>query len=70
MRGGLSLPCLSGERAEAAALVPALVVDVTLWGPGGPIRARLAAWHAAGVMTLICATREPETIRTMAELGP
>ena len=60
---------LAGKRDLAAAAVPdALVDEVSLCGPRERIRDRLAAWKAAGVTTLICATREPEAIRTMAEL--
>jgi F420-dependent oxidoreductase-like protein len=60
---------LAGRRDEAAAAVPdALVDEVALCGPRERIRDRLAAWRAAGVTTLICATRQPEAIRAMAEL--
>jgi len=60
---------LAGKKAEAAAAVPdALVDEIALCGPRERIRDRLAVWKAAGVTTLICATREPEAIRTMAEL--
>ena len=60
---------LAGKKAEAAAAVPdALVDEIALCGPRERIRDRLAAWKAAGVTTLICATREPEAVRTMAEL--
>jgi F420-dependent oxidoreductase-like protein len=60
---------LAGRRDEAAAAVPdALVDEVALCGPRERIRDRLAAYRAAGVTTLICATGQPEAIRTMAEL--
>jgi hypothetical protein len=44
------------------------VDEVALCGPRERIRDRLAAWREAGVTTLICATRQPEALRTMAEL--
>ncbi len=60
---------LAGKRDEAIAAVPdALVDEVALCGPRERIRDRLAAWKAAGVTTLICATRQPEAVRLMAEL--
>ena len=60
---------LAGRKAEAAAAVPdALVDEIALCGPRERIRERLAVWRAAGVTTLICATRQPEALRTMAEL--
>jgi alkanesulfonate monooxygenase SsuD/methylene tetrahydromethanopterin reductase-like flavin-dependent oxidoreductase (luciferase family) len=60
---------LAGRRPEAEAAVPdALVDEVALCGPAERIRERLPAWRAAGVTTLICATAQPEAVRTMAEL--
>ena len=60
---------LVGRKDEAAAAVPdALVDEVALCGPRERIRDRLAAWREVGVTTLICATRQPEALRTMAEL--
>jgi F420-dependent oxidoreductase-like protein len=60
---------LAGRKAEATAAVPdALVDEIALCGPPERIRDRLAAWRAAGVSTLICATRQPEALRTLAEL--
>ena len=60
---------LAGRKDEAAAAVPdALVDEVALCGPRERIRDRLAAWREVGVTTLICATRQPEALRTMAEL--
>ena len=59
----------AGRKDEAAAAVPdALVDEVALCGPRERIRDRLAAWREVGVTTLICATRQPEALRTMAEL--
>jgi len=60
---------LSGRKDEATAAVPdALVDEVALCGPRERIRERLAAWKASGVTTLICAARNPEAVRLMAEL--
>jgi F420-dependent oxidoreductase-like protein len=60
---------LGGKREEAIAAVPdALVDEVALCGPPERIRERLAAWKAAGVTTLICATERPDVVRMMAEL--
>jgi F420-dependent oxidoreductase-like protein len=60
---------LAGRRDDAVAAVPdALVDEVALCGPRERIRERLAAWRAAGVTTLICATDQPDAVRMMAEL--
>ncbi|HEV8307053.1 MAG TPA: LLM class F420-dependent oxidoreductase [Methylomirabilota bacterium] len=60
---------LAGKRDEAIAAVPdALVDEVALCGPRERIRDRLAAYAAAGVTTLICATSQPDAMRLMAEL--
>jgi F420-dependent oxidoreductase-like protein len=60
---------LSGKKLEAAAAVPdALVDEVALVGSRERIADRLAAWQECGVTTLIVQSRDPETLRTMAEL--
>jgi alkanesulfonate monooxygenase SsuD/methylene tetrahydromethanopterin reductase-like flavin-dependent oxidoreductase (luciferase family) len=60
---------LAGRKDEAAAAVPDTLVDeVALCGPRERIRDRLPAWKAAGVTTLICATRQSGALRMMAEL--
>lgn len=60
---------LAGRRNDAVAAVPDTLVDeVALCGPRDRIRDRLAAWKEAGVTTLICATHQPDAVRTMAEL--
>ncbi len=47
---------LDGHRREAAAALPAELIDrVTLCGPAGLVRERLAAYRDAGVGTLILA---------------
>ena len=61
---------LDGKKAEATAAVPNELADeVSLVGPPGRIRDRLAAWREAGVTTLICGTRQVEAMRTLAEAG-
>jgi F420-dependent oxidoreductase-like protein len=67
---------LSGRKDEAAALVPAELVEKTsLIGPRGYVTERLAAFRAAGVSTLNLTALSPthdrrvkdiETIRTLA----
>ncbi len=60
---------LAGKKDEAAAAVPdALVDEVALCGPRERIKERLAAWRSSGVTTMICAARQVEAVRTMAEL--
>ena len=47
---------LAGRRAEAGAALPDELIDlVTLCGPAGRVRERLAAHREAGVGTLIAA---------------
>ena len=60
---------LDGKKLEAAAAVPdALVDEVALVGSREQIADRLDAWRECGVTTLIVQSRDPETLRTMAEL--
>jgi F420-dependent oxidoreductase-like protein len=60
---------LEGRKAEASTRVPdALIDEVALCGPKERIAERLDVWRDAGVTTLICATSNVETVRTMAEL--
>jgi alkanesulfonate monooxygenase SsuD/methylene tetrahydromethanopterin reductase-like flavin-dependent oxidoreductase (luciferase family) len=60
---------LDGKKLEAAAAVPdALVDEVALVGSRGQIADRLDAWRECGVTTLVVQSRDPETLRTMAEL--
>jgi len=61
---------LSGKQREAVAAVPdALVDEVGLVGPRERIADRLHAWRACGVTTLLCQTRDMDTIRLLAELA-
>jgi F420-dependent oxidoreductase-like protein len=60
---------LEGRKKEAVMAVPdALVDEVALCGPRERIAERLAVWRSSGAKTLICATNDIATIRTMAEL--
>ena len=59
---------LEGKRAEAAAAVPDELADeISLAGPPGRIRDRLAAWRESPVTTLLCGTRDPAALRLLAE---
>ena len=61
---------LEGRQRDAAAAVPdSLVDEVALVGPRDRIRARLAAWRACGVTTLIVQTRERDTLRLLADVA-
>jgi len=61
---------LAGKKAEATALVPdALADEVSLVGPKERIRDRLQRWRASPVGTLICAARQVEALRVLAEAG-
>ncbi len=61
---------LDGKPREATAAVPdALVDDVSLVGPPERIRDRLDAWRESGVTTLLVASRDPASVRTIAELA-
>ena len=60
---------LDGKPRDAAAAVPdALVDEVALVGPKERIADRLEAWRESGATTLLCATRELEALRTLADL--
>lgn len=60
---------LDGKKMEATMAVPdALVDEVSLVGSRDMIRDRLDAWRDAGVGTIILATSDPTTMRTIAEL--
>jgi F420-dependent oxidoreductase-like protein len=60
---------LGGRQRDAAAAIPdSLVDEVAIVGPRERIAERLDAWRACGVTTLLCQTRDVETLRLMAEL--
>ena len=62
---------LDGQQRDAAAAVPdALVDEMALVGPRERIAERLDAWRESGVTTLLISTRDPATLRTIAEVGP
>jgi F420-dependent oxidoreductase-like protein len=59
---------LDGRQRDAAAAVPnALIDEMALVGPADRIRDRLAAWRESGATTLLISTRDPATLRTVAE---
>jgi F420-dependent oxidoreductase-like protein len=58
-----------GKREEAMAVVPDEFADeISLVGSKARIRDRLEAWRETPVSTLLLATRDVDTMRTMAEL--
>jgi hypothetical protein len=60
---------LAGRQAEAVASVPAAFADeISLVGPRARIADRLQAWKASPVTDLLVTTRDPLTLRTLAEL--
>jgi F420-dependent oxidoreductase-like protein len=59
---------LEGKKNEAIAAVPDALADaVSLVGPKERIVERASAWKESGVTTLLCALKQPEAARTMAE---
>jgi len=61
---------LDGKKNEAAAAVPdALADEVALVGPKERIKDRLQRWKASPVTTMVCAVRNKDTLRTIAEIG-
>jgi F420-dependent oxidoreductase-like protein len=60
---------LDGRQAEAVAAVPAAFADeISLVGPRERVAERLDAWRASQVTDLLVTARDPETLRTLAEL--
>ncbi len=58
-----------GKRAEAAAAVPDTLADeISLVGPPERIRERLEVWKQSPVNALLLGTRDPQALRTLAEL--
>ena len=61
---------LDGKQREAiAAVSDELIDDVSLVGSPERIRDRLDAWRESGATTLLVATRDVTSLRTMAELA-
>jgi F420-dependent oxidoreductase-like protein len=61
---------LDGKRMEAIAAVPDDLVDeVSLVGPRGALRERLAEWRASGVTTLVVISRDVGTLEALADLA-
>ncbi|MER6914293.1 LLM class F420-dependent oxidoreductase [Streptomyces sp. NPDC000594] len=59
-----------GRREEAVRAVPDSFADeISLVGPRERIAERLAAWRAGPVTDLLLTARDPETLRTLAELA-
>ena len=62
---------LGGRQRDAAAAVPdALVDEMALVGPRERIADRLDVWRESGATTLLISTRDPATLRAVAELAP
>jgi len=60
---------MEGKRAEAVATVPDEFADeISLVGPVERIRDRLQAWRESPVTTLLVTNRDPDAMRTAAEL--
>ena len=60
---------LSGRKGDAAAAVPdALVDEIALIGDRARLADRLDAWRESGATTLVLQARQPEALRTLAEL--
>jgi len=60
---------LSGRRDEAVDAVPdALADEISLVGPAGRIKERLAAWESSPVTTLLIGSRDRDTLRLLTEL--
>ena len=69
LRQGGPLQGPEGRRDEAIAIVPDDFADeISLVGPPGRIKERLAAWKDSPVTTLTMYPSSPETLRAAAEL--
>jgi len=61
---------MEGKRWEAVAMVPDRFADeISLVGPKERIKERLAEWKKTPIKSLLIGSREPEVLRTMAELA-
>jgi hypothetical protein len=60
---------MEGKRAEATAAVPDQFADeISLCGPADRIRERIQAWRETPVTTLLVASQDVATMRSIAEL--
>ena len=60
---------MEGRRWEAVAMLPDRFADeISLVGPRERIKERLQEWKKTPITALLLASREPEVLRTMAEL--
>ena len=60
---------MEGKRWEAVAMVPDRFADeISLVGPVERIKERLQEWKKTPISSLLLGSREPEVLRTMAEL--
>ena len=58
-----------GKREEAVMAVPdAFADEISLVGPPGRIKERLAAWRDTPVTTILVGSRDPEVLQLMADL--
>lgn len=61
---------LSGQKLEAIGLVPNELADETaLVGPPDRIRERFGAWQDSAATTMLLSTREPDTLKLMADVA-
>ena len=61
---------LDGKQRDAAAAVPDELVDeLALVGPRERIAERLEAWKESGATAMLISTRDPATLRAVAELS-
>ena len=60
---------LAGRKQEAALAVPTKLADeISLVGPVGRIRERLAAWRETPVTSLLVSARSATELRTLADV--
>jgi alkanesulfonate monooxygenase SsuD/methylene tetrahydromethanopterin reductase-like flavin-dependent oxidoreductase (luciferase family) len=60
---------LEGRKDEAAAAVPTkMIEEIHLIGPVEKIRDELEIWKSSRVTTMLLGSRDPQLLRTMAEL--
>ena len=60
---------LDGKKDDAAAAVPtSMIEEINLIGPKEKIRDELEIWKASRVTSILIGSRDPQLLRTMAEL--